>query len=229
MQSMKYPGNLYALKHAGVYMFVLESASGLCLLEGGRRHKLDYGIDYYFDNLPEYVRKVRCAFAPYRKALSMISDEVSAIGGTGTVHGCIVDIDWFNHVYLNPFDGKVTPYFAMDMTGKLVFDNMESLLETSPFPPQLTGGVSMLTRYSSLTKEERLPILSRNVNKKWDLAMVPQVVLDRSMYEPSRVMRSIRYIFDQNVLRVWNDAVLSIEDKDEFGALTGTNRLIGPQ
>ena len=228
MQSMKYPGDLYALKHDGVYMFVLESASGLCLLEGGRLHKLDYDIDYYFDNLPEYVRKVRCAFAPYRKALSMISDEVSAIGGTGTVHGCIVDIDWFNHVYLNPFDGKVTPYFAMNTTDKLVFNNMESLLKTSPFPPQLTGGVSMFTRYSSLAKEERLPILSRNVNKKWDLAMVPQVVLDRSMYEPSRVMRSIQYIFDQNVLRVWNDAVLSIEDKDEFGALTGTNRLIGP-
>ena len=228
MQSMKYPGDLYALKHDGVYMFVLESASGLCLLEGGRRHKLDYDIDYYFDNLPEYVRKVRCAFTPYRKALSMISDEVSAIGGTGTVHGCIVDIDWFNHVYLNPFDGKVTPYFAMNTTDKLVFNNMESLLKASPFPPQLTGGVSMLTRYSSLAKEERLPILSRNVNKKWDLAMVPQVVLDRSMYEPSRVMRSIQYIFDQNVLRVWNDAVLSIEDKDEFGALTGTNRLIGP-
>lgn len=228
MQSMKCPGDLYALKHDGVYMFVLESASGLCLLEGGRRHKLDYDIDYYFDNLPEYVRKVHCAFAPYRKALSMISDEVSAIGGTGTVHGCIVDIDWFNHVYLNPFDGKVTPYFAMNTTDKLVFNNMESLLKTSPFPPQLTGGVSMLTRYSSLAKEERLPILSRNVNKKWDLAMVPQVVLDKSMYEPSRVMRSIQYIFDQNVLRVWNDAVLSIEDKDEFGALTGTNRLIGP-
>lgn len=228
MQSMKYPGDLYALKHDGVYMFVLESASGLCLLEGGRRHKLDYDIDYYFDNLPEYVRKVHCAFAPYRKALSMISDEVSAIGGTGTVHGCIVDIDWFNHVYLNPFDGKVTPYFAMNTTDKLVFNNMESLLKTSPFPPQLTGGVSMLTRYSSLAKEERLPILSRNVNKKWDLAMVPQVVLDKSMYEPSRVMRSIQYIFDQNVLRVWNDAVLSIEDKDEFGALTGTNRMIGP-
>lgn len=228
MQGMKYPGDLYALKHDGVYMFVLESASGLCLLEGGRLHKLDYDIDYYFDNLPEYVRKVRCAFAPYRKALSMISDEVSAIGGTGTVHGCIVDIDWFNHVYLNPFDGKVTPYFAMNTTDKLVFNDMESLLKTSPFPPQLTGGVSMFTRYSSLAKEERLPILSRNVNKKWDLAMVPQVVLDKSMYEPSRIMRSIQYIFDQNVLRVWNGAVLSIEDKDEFGALTGTNRLIGP-
>lgn len=228
MYSMKWPGDVYALKHDGVYMFVLKSASGLCLLKGGNRYKLDYDIDYYFDNLPEYVRKVRCALAPYRKAISMLSDEVRAIGGDGTVHGCIVDIDWFNHVYLNPFDGKVTPYYAEDITNKLVFNDMESLLKTSPVPPQLADGGSMLTRYSSLAKEERLPILSRNVNKKWDIATVSQVVLDRSMYEPSRIMRSIQYIFDQNVVRVWNDAVLSIEDKDEFGALTGTNRLIGP-
>ncbi len=227
MQSMKYPGDLYALKHAGVYMFVLESASGLCLLEGGRRHKLDYDIDYYFDNLPEYVRKVHCAFAPYRKALSLISDEVSAIGGAGTIHGCIVDIDWFNHVYLNPFDGKITPYFAVNMTGKLVFNDMESLLKTSPLPPRLIGGVPMFTHYLSLAKEERLPILSRNANKKWDLAMVPRVVLDKSMYEPSRIMRSIQYIFDQNVLRIWNDAVLLIEDKDEFGEVTPPRALFG--
>lgn len=229
MQSMKWPGDVYALKHDGVYMFVLKSESGLYLLKGGNRCKLDYDIDYYFDNLPEYVRKVRCALAPYRKAISMCSNEVRAIGGDGTVHGCIVDIDFFNHVYLNPFDGEVTPYFAKDMTDKLVFNNMESLLETSPVPPQLADGGSMLTRYLSLTKEERLPILSRNVNKKWDLATVSQVVLDRSMYKSSYIMRSIQYIFDQNVVRVWNDAVLSIEDKDKFGALTGTNRLITSQ
>lgn len=157
----------------------------------------------------------------------MISDEVSAIGGAGTIHGCIVDIDWFNHVYLNPFDGKITPYFAINMTGKLVFNNMESLLKTSPFPPQLTGGIPMFSRYSSLVKEERLPILSRNANKKWDLAMVPHVVLDKSMYEPSRIMRSIQYIFDQNVLRIWNDAVLLIEDRDEFGEATPSRALFG--
>lgn len=227
MQSMKYPGDLYALKRDGVYMFVLESTRGLCLLEGGRRHKLDYDIDYYFDNLPEYIRKVRSAFAPYQKALSMISDEVNAIGGSGTVHGCIVDIDWFNHVYLNPFDGKVTPYFAMNMTDKLVFKNMESLLKSSPFPPQLASGDSMLARYSAMTKEGKPPLLSHNTNKKWELATVPQVVLDKWMYEPSRIMRSIQYIFDQNVLRIWNDAILSIEGKDEFKALTGTDRLLG--
>lgn len=28
------------------------------------------------------------------------------------------------------------------------------------------------------------------------------------MYEPSNVMRGIQYIFDQNVIRVWNDKIL---------------------
>lgn len=73
-----------------------------------------------------------------------------------------------------------------------------------------------------------MPLLSRASSKEWELAVVPQVVLDRSMYEPSRIMRSIQYIFDQNVLRIWNDAVLAIEDRGEFGALVGTNGLIGP-
>ena len=221
MQSMKCLGDLYALKRNGVYMFVIETDSSLCLLEGGRRHRLDYDISYYYNNLPEYLRKVRGAFAPYQKALSMISDEVKAIGGTGAIHGCIVDIDWFNHVYLNPFDGKVTPYFALDMTNKLIFEDMKSMFESSPVPPQLVDGSSMIVRYSKLAKEMKLPILSRNSNQKWERITIPQIVLDRSMYDPSRVMRSVQYIFDQNVLRVWNDAILVIEDNNEPKALIG--------
>lgn len=226
MQGMKNPGDLYALKFDGIYMFVLESTSSLCLLEGGRRHKLDYDISYYYENLPEYIEKVRGAFVPYHKALSMISNEVKEIGGSGTVHGCIVDIDWFNHVYLNPFDGKVTPYFAFDMTNKVVFDDMESLLESSPCPPLLRDGKSMLERFTAMAKEEKLPILSHSIDKGNVLATVPQVILDRSMYEPSRIMRSIQYVFDQNVLRIWNDAVLSINDDDKPHALSGTNNLL---
>ena len=213
MQGMKYSGNLYALKCDGIYMFVIESASSLCLLEGGRRHKLNHDIEYYHIHLSEYIQKVRNAFAPYRKALSMISEEIRTIGGTGMVHGCIVDIDWFNHVYLNPFDGKVTPYFATDMTKKLTYNDMKSLLKSSPMPPKLSNGGSMLARYSSAFDDGKVPILSGNSNKKWALANVPEVVLDRSMYEPSRIIRSIQYIFDRNVLRVWNDAILSMDSE----------------
>lgn len=218
MQGMKYPGNLYAIKHDGVYMFVIKSSSSLCLLEGGRRHKLNCDIDYYDSHLSGYIKKVQDAFTSYQRALSIISKEIRTIGGAGTVHGCIVDIDWFNHIYLNPFDGKVTPYFALDMTYKLAYKDTKSLLKSSPMPPQLSNGNSLLARYSSALDDGLIPILSRNSNEKWELAVVPKIVLDRSMYEPSRIMRSIQYIFDQNVLRVWDDKILSIDSGMELPA-----------
>ena len=31
---------------------------------------------------------------------------------SGKVHGCIVDIDYFNHIYLNPQDGKNNTIFC---------------------------------------------------------------------------------------------------------------------
>ena len=40
---------------------------------------------------------------------------------SGKVHGCIVDIDFFNHIYLNPFDGTITPYSALSMDMKYAY------------------------------------------------------------------------------------------------------------
>ena len=71
-----------------------------------------------------------------------------------------------------------------------------------------------------MSKDEKLPILSRDSNNEWDLAIVPQTVLDRSMYGPSRIIRSIQYIFEQNVLRFWNDSVLSIKDNGTPAEMT---------
>lgn len=46
-----------------------------------------------------------------------------------------------------------------------------------------------------------------------DSIAVPEEVLDRGMYEPSRIMRSIQYLFDNNVIRIWRDSVLDADVK----------------
>ena len=51
----------------------------------------------------------------YMDKLLNISKVIKSIGGDGSIHGCIVDIDYYNHIYINPVDGKITPYFAYDM------------------------------------------------------------------------------------------------------------------
>lgn len=40
-----------------------------------------------------------------------------------------------------------------------------------------------------------------------------EVLDEKNIYAPSRVMKSIQYLLDKGVVRVWNDAVLSMPDR----------------
>lgn len=209
MKEFKQPGEIFVLKCAGIYMFVLQGKR-LYLLAGGQIRVLEHDIDYYYNNMRLYYQQVKTSFTPYRSALEIISNEVQAFGGRGSIHGCIVDIDFYNHIYLNPYDGKIVPYFALDMTNKIIFKDIATLLATSPVPPKSLEGSLLLEQYKLARSNGLTPILaSRSDNANMTLATVPEIVLDRSMYEPSRIMRSIQYIFDQNVIRIWKDSILS--------------------
>lgn len=207
MNKFGWTGQIRMVKHDGSYMFFLQQAH-LLILAGGQRCTATHSIEYYYENLPLYRQSVEAAFRPYHTALEALSEEIRAFGGTGTIHGCIVDIDWGNHVYLNPFDGKVTPYFALDMTNKIAFSDVPSLLAQSPYPPKMPSGKSMKKAYKLAEKKGELAIL-QTLGRADEIALatIPEVVLDRDMYKPSRIMRSIQYIFDQDVVRIWNDEI----------------------
>lgn len=214
MKGFKQPGSIFVLKRAGIYMFVLQDQR-LYLLAGGHIRILEHDINYYYNNMTLYYEQVKASFAPYRSILQSISNEVQAFGGSGLIHGCIVDIDFYNHIYLNPYDGKIVPYFAEDMTNKIIFKDIKTLLETSPVRPKCSKGSLLLEQYKLAYSNGQTPILaSQSKNANIALATVPEVVLDRSMYEPSRIMRSIQYIFDQNIIRVWKDSILSTNFAD---------------
>ena len=214
----KYPGKIYVLKKNELYMFVLQSSSSLCLLVGGQRKKLSRcDIQHYYDNMERYAQKVTEAVTPFQHALYAISDEVRKFGGWGSIHGCIVDIDFLNHIYLNPFDGTLTAYYAWNIQYKLVFDDVISLLKEHL--PELCE------RYEAAKCNELLPILSRSDGKgkrnkkKMVVAKVPQLVLETDMYNPSRIMKSIQYIFENNVIRIWNEDLLSADFSNDNHAL----------
>ena len=215
---MSYPGDLYMLKQDGTYMFVLKTANALYHLNGGQRKKLGRSMDYYENNLSAYAKKVRELFFPYREALQSVSREVRSLGGQGIIHGCIVDIDGYNHIYINPLDGKVTPYFAWSMTDKLVFESVDALLKSSPMPPLLENGKSMAIRFASLSSN--LPALS---NTQQELISQPQPVSDTSMYKVSRFMCSVGYLFDQNVVRVWSDVIFNTNNTDGTKTLSAND------
>lgn len=219
MEYFRQQGDIYALKQKGIYMFMLQYGLGLYLLRGGQKLNVFHGLEYYAANLEKYVEKIQMAFRPYRNALDKIAAEVKRFGGSGYVHGSIVDIDFYNHINLDPFDGYIMPYFAFDVTGRREFRSVQEMLESSPFPALGSDGTPMLSAYTKLLDAGGVSILAPTV-KEAALAVVPMEVLDeKNIYAPSRIMKSIQYLLDKGVVRVWNDAVLSMPDRN---ALTET-------
>ena len=80
-------------------------------------------LAYYYDNLKKYVENVNQLLYRYVGGQQRISEFIKHLGGSGKIHGCIVDVERPNelegfsycHLFVNPIDGKVTPYFAYDV------------------------------------------------------------------------------------------------------------------
>ncbi|MFI7846496.1 hypothetical protein ACIF0M_13390 [Dorea amylophila] len=133
-----------------------------------------------------------------------ISKVIKSIGGDGSIHGCIVDIDYYNHIYINPVDGKITPYFAYDMEQKYVYKDLYTLLaEKKP---------SLLSGYVEWQKiDSNNEIVVRNTELT-DLAVL---VTDKKIYSASKIIKSIQYLLFQDVVREWNDKILRISNREE--------------
>ena len=199
-----YEGTIYMIKQGDIYMFLLKSAKSLCLLSGGKRKKLDYiDVDYYYNNLEVYAEYVKNLVEPYKRFIQRISNEVKRIGGDGTIHGCIVDIGFFSHIYVNPFDGKITPYWALNVSSRKPYNSIRELIEKDE--PQL------LSRFDFEYKEKNIPIIcecAKGKESKNELAVIPEWVFGTEMYEPSRIMNAVQYVWEKNVIRIWNDEIL---------------------
>ena len=198
-------GTIYALKRDGVYLFLFrwDETQKLYLLAGGSITGLKrQDPAYYYENMAAYASVVRAAFSGYAEALEAIAGEVRAIGGQGTIHGAIVDIDFYNHVHLDPRTGKVTFYYAEWILSRVAYDRIDDLLEAHC--PQLLGRYRELL--SACSGEGRAPLLARGRDEAIARA---RVELGTLMYRDSRVLLDIERILGAGVIRLWKEEVVA--------------------
>lgn len=194
------------LKKGCTHMFVYYNASHkLVLLNGGSPKRLSHDLDYYYENLEKYASNIKKLMNSYTDALFKVSKIIKNIGGEGTIHGCIVDIDYYNHIYINPIDGKVIPYFAYDMEKKFVYKNLYTLLDEKK--PTLLSSYVDLRKSSSDNN-----ILDIRNNTLSDSAVLDT---DRSIYRASKIVKTIQYLLFQDIVRDWNDKILYIDNSEE--------------
>lgn len=123
---------LYMLKKNGYYCFIHESKGGnLTILNGGAMKSLwgGQGVQYYYDNMDAMISMIKEPLDKFTAFQKHIADTIKRIGGSGTIHGCIVDIDFNNHIYVNPTDSSVTGYWAENIVNKIVYPSVPALLE----------------------------------------------------------------------------------------------------
>ncbi len=214
MNEFKREGEIYAIKRESVYMFFLKGRN-LCVLDGGRLRKAEFEIEYYYNNLLLYHSTVQKRLGPYRNALKAISKEIKEVGGDGSIHGCIVDVDFLNHIFLNPLDGKIVPYHATSTDKRVVFPNIQNMLRAID---ESAGLLDFLRKdfekkYIKLSNEGKLPALAGTLeNAAYTSGGIAEVVYDKRMYQSSRLMSSMQYVFEGNVVRLWRDDLLKPRD-----------------
>ena len=187
---------LYMLKKNGYYCFIHQSKAGsLTILNGGALRKLDKtDINYYYNNMDMVIATIKNPLDKYSCIQEKVASEIRKLGGIGKIHGCIIDIDWYNHVYVNPVDMKITGYWAADIVNKTVYPNVPSLLKKEC--------PSMYARYLKLLKSnsKNLPMLSKGVEA--EISVLPQTYLDTDIYKVSREIKKMQKL-SSNILTAW--------------------------
>ncbi len=180
------------LKKDGKYLFLTKGKSGkLQLLDGFQVKNLEIqDIDYYYENMSEYCDLLINATMPFLEYMYELSLKIRQVGGSGVIHGSIIDIDFFNHVYVNPIDGKIVAYFATSPDDKYIYPSIPALLkEECPDKYELYQKNKTIFNELSAFQDSELMI-----GTQYDDG--------RDYLKASNQMRKIEYL-SNNIIRIW--------------------------
>lgn len=144
-------------------------------------------------------------------------------GFDGRVHGCIVDLDFFNHIFLNPFDGAVVPYHALSTSDKYIYRDVKSLLRAQR--PEMIDAyvkkINLLKDNSPLLMPDFLKVQNNLMEKlqPYEIENIPQnkdgyFCTDEYMYYISGIFKRLQPIYDNHVVTTWYDNLLPPCEKE---------------
>ena len=198
----------YMIKHNGYYGFFLLNHKGAYICAGGRITKISNcnDIEYYNEKFLQMIEKYIQIMSPYRYAQEKIAKQVRSFGGDGKIHGCIIDIDFFSHIMLNPHDGTVTYYYSPMFGAVQSYDTILALLEAH--------NEDMATKYRKLleTKGDSNTAVTVNVESNKPSTLV-KIDIKNSLYSVSGKINQLQRLFDKKILRDWNENILLSDEK----------------
>ena len=204
-------------KYKNFYLFmflIINHKNELQIVNNGFTKKIKYhSLSFFYNNLTSYYENLNQFISPYIKLQNKISKDIQESGGSGLIHGCIIDIDGLNHIYVNPYDLKITPYFALSMTKKFVYKNVASLMHEKCYDKYL--------RMKSNSKANEIDLYG-----KFDICENSVYEPNTQIYSISRVFLDLQTISKTKVITVWNDDILNSLEQNNSNLVSETNNEI---
>ncbi len=189
-------GRVYLLKRDGYHCFLFRDVNqNLYILNGGSINRLKRNdMEYYYENMLIQIEHLRADIEKYTEVQEKLSQGVKLLGGSGKIHGAIVDIDETNHIYLNPLDGKITGYWASDTVNKIVYPTIKTLLhENCPW---------IHDRYKELSGPKGNIIKVMERNNGTPISRLPELYENTDIYKVSNLILKIQKLY-KNILAIW--------------------------
>ena len=212
-------GKFYLIKRNGYLGFFIEKKDGTILIcEGGKIKiiKKHSSIIEIYNDFYNMVNLFLNAFSTYRNWQETVSRYLKVIGGTGKIHGFIVDIDIYNHVMLNPYDRTLTFYYSKDFGTIHPFRSLDKLL-SSKYNIDNDNMIKILKNHKiALDKlkefsQKEISIIENKNNLKDILDMAEgkciKLRISESIYSISMKYNQIQRLFDYKLLRDWNENI----------------------
>lgn len=190
--------HLYMLKKNGYYLFVQRGnyqnkGDNYYILHGGSIKKLpDISLEELHEQMDNVIMLLNGPLAVYKNFQNQISETIKMFGGDGRIHGCIVDIDYWNHIYVNPIDMHITSYWASDMVNKKVYKDISKLLEEHC--PRLYVNYLQMIEENEKTNE----LITTNTYKSSEA----QMYFDTDIYSMSKAISKLQRL-EKNILTEW--------------------------
>ena len=222
------------IKESGFYgFFIINLNTGAKICTGGAIRNISYktDINYFHHWFIEIVSAYAKAMAPYRKVQEQISDELKTLGFEGTIHGCIIDLNFFNHIMIDPISGKLTFYYSPVMGTMQTYPTFDALVTS--ISQQLdydilhyvegeraTSKAELLHQQKLLSNAYRKLVANNSFITQKNLTTIKQergkvvkIDIKNSTYTLSRYINQLQRIFTTNILRVWDDSLIEKIEK----------------
>lgn len=250
-----YTKKIKFLKKNNFLMFIsIDSKGQLSVLRGGKRELLEHDLEFYYKNIDIYANQILKLFGRYWDALYQISEALQNIqvniddsiylpleynvrrklseGLSGEVHGSIIDLDFTNHLYINPFDGSVHGYTARDIKDRDVYKRLPELifyqfpgfyrdfrkkLIVGKMPLLIDNEKSLISKDKQflIGKAKKIPTLQNMIKEVGKKEPQTTHISETETYRISRKLLALQSIYDYNLITCWDDRFLDKNNSNE--------------